>query len=84
MTNQVYSSFDVRDKVNLVGGDIVLYGSKCLIELQKAHGNRRVAIVRKHRSLPESRNVVFEITESGLEWVKDISSESAMLSPKSE
>ena len=70
LTNQVYSSFDIRDKVNLVGGDIVLYGSKCLVELQKAHANHRVAIIRKHRSLPESKSVLFEIVENGLRLVQ--------------
>ncbi|MBU0461496.1 MAG: DNA repair and recombination protein RadB, partial [Nanoarchaeota archaeon] len=52
ITNQVYANFDERDKVNMVGGDIIKYGSKCLIELQIAKGFR-VASLRKHRSIPE-------------------------------
>jgi len=66
LTNQVYSSFDERDKINMVGGDILKYGSKCLVELQKAHKNKRKAILRKHRSLPESEEVIFEIKNEGI------------------
>ncbi len=66
LTTQVYSSFDDRDKVNLVGGDIVKYGSKCLIELQKAHKNKRAVILKKHRSLPESERALLEIREGGV------------------
>ena len=69
LTNQVYSSFDERDKVNMVGGDILKYGSKCLIELQKFHGNRRKFVLKKHRSLPEDTNVVFSIVDKGIEGI---------------
>lgn len=66
LTNQVYSSFDDRDRINIVGGDILKYSSKCLIELSSAHGNVRVATLRKHRSLPNDRCVHFRITSEGL------------------
>ncbi|MBD3313299.1 DNA repair and recombination protein RadB [Candidatus Woesearchaeota archaeon] len=66
ITTQVYSSFDEREKVNLVGGDIVKYGSKCLIELQKSHKNKRLVMLKKHRSLPESKSVLLEIREDGV------------------
>jgi len=64
LTNQVYSDFEVRDAVKMVGGDILKYSSKCLIELEKFK-TRRKAIVRKARSLPENKEVVFEIQEKG-------------------
>lgn len=64
ITSQVYSSFDERNKVNMVGGDILKYRSKCLIELQLAHGNKRKAILRKHRHLPE-KEIFFEIKNEG-------------------
>jgi DNA repair protein RadB len=70
LTSQVYSDFDNRDKVNIVGGDILRYGSKCLIELQKAHKNKRVAILKKHRSLPEGKEVFFEIVQEGIKELK--------------
>lgn len=62
ITNQVYANFDDKNKVNIVGGDILKYASKCLIELQKGHKGRRLAILRKHRSLPE-KEIMFEIHE---------------------
>ncbi len=71
VTSQVYSSFDERDRVNLVGGDILKYGSKCLIELEKYASGVRSAVIRKHRSLPEGRCVLFRIVEQGLEAVEE-------------
>lgn len=70
VTNQVYSNFDDRDKIRMVGGDILKYGSKCLIELQITPDNKRRAILKKHRSLPEDKEVVFEIKEKGLKLGK--------------
>ena len=64
MTNQVYSDFDSRDKVKMVGGDILKYSSKCLIELENLK-NYRKAILRKHRSLAEGKEIVFKIQEKG-------------------
>ena len=48
----------------MVGGDILKYWSKCIIELQVMQGKRK-AILRKHRSLPESE-FLFVITETGI------------------
>lgn len=66
LTNQVYSSFDEKEKVNMVGGDILKYSSKCLLELQKAHQTKRRIILRKHRSLPEGMEAFFEIKNEGI------------------
>src|SRR3989338_2032943 len=66
ITNQVYSDFDEKDKVNIVGGDILKYGSKCLIELQiTQNGNRRL-VLRKHRSIAEKKELIFKIVEGGI------------------
>lgn len=65
ITNQVYADFDNREEVKMVGGDLLKYGSKCLIELKKFR-NGRGLILRKHRSLPEGREVLFNIVEKGL------------------
>jgi len=72
ITNQVYNEFlseeeikrGVEKKVNMVGGDIPKYWSKCIIELKK-EGYKRKAILRKHRSLPE-KEISFEIVNSGI------------------
>ena len=73
ITNQVYSEFQ-RDRndqnyqeekrVSMVGGDLLKYWSKCLIELQNNHGKRRL-ILRKHRSMPE-KYLDFEINNLGI------------------
>ncbi|MEK6853515.1 MAG: DNA repair and recombination protein RadB [Nanoarchaeota archaeon] len=68
ITNQVYTDFDHRDEVKMVGGDLLRYGSKCLIELKTFH-NCRGLILRKHRSLPEGREARFRIVQKGMEEV---------------
>ena len=69
LTTQVYSDFDNRDKVKIVGGDLLKYGSKCLMELVKFN-NVRGLVLRKHRSLPEGKELKFQIVQRGLEEVK--------------
>jgi DNA repair protein RadB len=66
ITNQVYADFENREQVKMVGGDLLKYGSKCLIELQKFQ-NCRGMILRKHRSLPEGKELRFKIVEKGIE-----------------
>jgi DNA repair protein RadB len=69
ITNQVYSDFDNRDQVKMVGGDLLKYGSKCLIELQKYRAHRSF-ILRKHRSLPEGLQCSFRIVSEGMELLE--------------
>lgn len=72
ITNQVYSEFlsdeerkkGVKPGVNIVGGDLMKYWSKTIIELENDNG-RRKAILLKHRSLPY-KELVFEIRNSGI------------------
>jgi DNA repair protein RadB len=64
ITNQVYADFDERDAVKMVGGDMLKYASKCLIELVKVKDQRK-ALLRKHRSLAESE-IMFEIAEKSI------------------
>ena len=72
ITNQVYSGFQSEEdwrqgkerEVNIVGGDLMKYWSKCIIELKKS-GSRRKAVLLKHRSLPE-KEFSFEIVEGGI------------------
>jgi len=71
ITNQVYSDFDDRDKIRIVGGDLLKYGSKCLVELQKTPDNKRRAVVKKHRSIAEEKSVVFSIVQEGLKKAKE-------------
>lgn len=64
LTSQVYADFEDKDNVKMVGGDILKYGSKCLISLEK-YKTARKAVIVKHRSLPEHKSILFEIIESG-------------------
>ena len=68
ITTQVYADFDNRDKVKMVGGDLLRYGSKCLLEIQGLAKCRRL-ILRKHRSLPEGCEILFKIVHEGIEEV---------------
>ena len=78
ITNQVYSEFlsekDLRAGKNpqtkMVGGDILKYWSKCIIELENNRGKRK-AKLKKHRSLPE-KELNFYITNEGVKkrgWI---------------
>jgi DNA repair protein RadB len=71
VTNQVYSNFDEKGKVNIVGGDILKYGSKCLIELQITPQNNRRLILHKHRSIPQERSIYFKIVHTGVIGTKE-------------
>ncbi len=71
ITNQVYSKFLSEKEIqqgavkemNIVGGDLFKYWSKCIIELKNE--NKRRAILLKHRSLPK-KEISFEIKEKGI------------------
>ena len=72
ITTQVYNDFLNEEEwlsgkeagVNLVGGDILKYWSKCIIELKNKNGKKK-AILQKHRSLP-SLEFNFEIVNEGI------------------
>lgn len=61
VTNQVYRW---EDDFKLVGGDILKYWAKCMIELEYDKG-RRTAYLKKHRSLPE-KSFAFQIYNGGI------------------
>ena len=71
VTNQVYASFtpnledrQTESRVSMVGGDLLKYWSKCLIEIQNFRGKRKL-VLRKHRSLP-IKELAFEIVNTGI------------------
>lgn len=66
ITNQVYTDFQ-DNKIKMVGGDLLKYGSKCLIELKKFHKGIRAAVIKKHRSIEEDKIVYFKIVGNGIE-----------------
>ncbi len=71
ITNQVYADFDKPLSVNMVGGDLLKYGSKCLIELQKTPTDSRRAILKKHRSIKEGKTILFTIENKGIVEAKE-------------
>lgn len=66
LANQVYSGMDNSDKVKMVGGDIIKYTSKCLLELKKYKGSLKSITLKKHRSIREGREILFKIVEEGI------------------
>jgi DNA repair protein RadB len=66
LTNQVYSKFD-SGTIQMVGGDILKYGSKCLLELQSLAAGKRKAVLRKHRSIAGEKEAFFQIVAEGIE-----------------
>ena len=71
LTNQVYADFQNRNRVKMVGGDILKYGSKGLIELIRTRDGTRRAVLRKHRSIPEDSEVRIKIVNSGITEAKE-------------
>lgn len=71
LTNQVYANFEERTEVKMVGGDILRYGSKCLIELKCYKNGVRKALLRKHRSIAEGGEVAYRMVQSGVEKIEE-------------
>lgn len=69
LTSQVYASFENKG-VKIVGGDILLYASKCLLEIESLHNGKRRIILKKHRSIAGEKEAIFEIVEKGVKEVK--------------
>lgn len=65
ITNQVYADFEEKDKFKMVGGDLLRYASKCLIEMKRTDQGR-FAVLQKHRSIEENKKVKFKIVDKGL------------------
>jgi DNA repair protein RadB len=72
ITNQVYFDFlpeedwkkGLKREMNIVGGDLFKYWSKCIIQLDNEKGKRK-AFLLKHRSLPQ-KEMNFEIRDKGI------------------
>jgi len=67
ITNHVYSSFE-GEGIEPVGGTILKYRSKIMVELAKGNlGGERYAILKRHRSRPEGLRTSFRIVNKGLQ-----------------
>ena len=69
VTNQIYASFDEGSDENApVGGTILQYWSKTIVELKREEDSpKRIAILKRHRSIEEDVAVRFKITNNGIE-----------------
>jgi DNA repair protein RadB len=71
ITNQIYSVFTddgTPSMITPVGGTILKYWSKIMVELARGNVNgERYAILMRHRSRPEGLKVRFRIVNDGLE-----------------
>lgn len=65
VTNQVWQSFD-DNNIRMVGGNLLRYASKCLIEIKKLKAGKRIATLKKHRSIAEEKEKMFEIVQDGI------------------
>lgn len=66
VSNQIYTNID-NGQARMVGGDLLIYGSKCLVEIEKA-GTLRKATLKKHRSKPE-KSIQFRLDATGTSLV---------------
>ena len=66
VTNHIYSIFDEEGAIEPIGGTILKYWSKIIIELVKDENGERFAILKRHRSKPDGLKVKFEIVNRGL------------------
>ena len=69
VTNQIYASFDEdSDEMAPVGGTIIQYKSKVIIELKREEGtNQRIALLKRHKTRREGLAIHFTITNDGIE-----------------
>ena len=69
ITSQVYANFE-GEGIKLVGGDMLKYASKCLLEIQSFYAGKRKIIIRKHRSIAGEKEALFEIVNGGIQQWK--------------
>lgn len=68
ITNHVYSVFDGDGIIEPVGGTILKYWSKIVVELARSNDlGERSATLKRHRSRPEGLRTRFRIVDRGIE-----------------
>ncbi len=70
ITNQVYTNFN-DNKIHMIGGDPLIYASKCLIELEALKNQYRRALLQKHRSIKEGKTLTYAIINEGIQEVEE-------------
>ena len=70
ITNQIYSTFEIEKSSTIkpVGGTILKYWSKIIVEISKSEINgQRIATLKRHKSIAEGKSTKFAITDEGIE-----------------
>lgn len=66
ITNQIYKIDEIQE-VTPVGGDVLKYWTKVVIELTKEENSKtRIAILKKHKFLEEGKITKFKIVNKGI------------------
>ncbi|MDI6730476.1 MAG: DNA repair and recombination protein RadB [Candidatus Altarchaeum sp.] len=70
MTNQVYTDIETKE-ISPVGGEILKYWCKVIVEVGKENLNDRLnkerfAIIKKHKFIKEGPKLLFKIIEEGI------------------
>lgn len=69
ITNQIYSTFEDEKPISIkpVGGTILMYWSKTILELSKSDiDGKRMATLKRHKTIAEGKNTNFTITNYGI------------------
>jgi len=70
ITNQIYATFEDEKATAIkpVGGTILMYWSKIILELDKSdEEGKRIATLKRHKNSPEGKSTTFKITNDGIE-----------------
>ncbi|WP_230741431.1 DNA repair and recombination protein RadB [Methanooceanicella nereidis] len=65
ITNQIYMDVD-KEELRAVGGNMLEHLSKVIVQLTRTGIGKRMATLKKHRSMPEGGCAEFTITENGI------------------
>lgn len=71
VTNQVYSDPDA-DRTRPLGGNTLEHWTGVVVGLERFRGGKRRATVEKHRSEPAGERAQFQITDRGIEDVREV------------
>lgn len=70
VTNQMYTTFDSKDK-RMVGGSLIEYWSKTIVELDRSDDDKKIAKLIKHKYKKEGEKIYYDIDNSGLTQILD-------------
>ena len=65
LTSQVYTNI-TTGSIEFLGGHAMMHNAKTIIRLDKKNEGVRVAVIIKHRSLPEGKRATYRITATGI------------------